>query len=373
MRIHVIRASNLPAAMRLAQEKHGDDAVILDTSEGPEGATVRVGVDTAVATPVTPAIARSMSDTVSEDEPRVETEADHDGDGDTSETTPARFGGPDPLDTIAEALAWHGAPHLAARNLLMAAEAANAATPEAALAAALDRCCRFARPESLVGPVALVGPPGAGKSATVIKLAAMRVLAGADVCLINADMMTTGARERIGAFADALGLTPVEASNTAETAEAVRTAPHDAFTIVDTTGRAPADSDDLEEAAAEIAAVGSAALVLPAAMAPAEAAELAETFSAAGARSLIVTGLDMSRRIGSLIAAADAADLEIIGVGVGRKIGDGLKTVTAETLAKLILAPPQPIAAIRRPLATHRYKQTAVPTTRSSRPYGAAA
>lgn len=371
MRIHVIRAPNLPAAMRLAQAEHGEDAVILDTNEGPDGATVRVGVEADMAGPIAPpSITENEVATVEIDEPPA-SPPDHQDDGEAAASP--RFGGPDPLDTIAEALSWHGVPHLATRNLLMATEAANAATPEAALAAALARCCRFARTESLAGPVALIGPPGGGKSATVIKLAAMRVLAGADVRLINADMATTGSRERIGAFADALGLTPVESSNTAETAAAVSTAPHDAFTIVDTTGRAPADADDLEEAAAEIAAVGSATLVLPAAMAPAEAAELAETFSAAGARSLIVTGLDMSRRIGALIAAADAADLEIIGVGVGRKIGDGLKTVTAETLARLILAPPQPIAAIRRPPPKHRYQQLAPAQTPPRRPHGAAA
>jgi len=76
---------------------------------------------------------------------------------------PRAVHGPNPLDVIAEALAWHGVPMLAVRNLLLAAEATDADTAEAALTQALDRVFRFGRPESLAGPVALVGPPAAAK------------------------------------------------------------------------------------------------------------------------------------------------------------------------------------------------------------------
>ncbi|MBT6313206.1 MAG: hypothetical protein HOJ21_08385 [Alphaproteobacteria bacterium] len=373
MKIHVIRAPNLPAAMRLAQAAHGEDAVILDTSEDESGASVRVGVDTDEPTP------RFDSGPPLEAEPEV-TATRIAAEEPEPEATPPKASkpravhGPNPLDVIAEALAWHGVPMLAVRNLLLAAEATDADTAEAALTQALDRVFRFGRPESLAGPVALVGPPGGGKTATVVKLTAARALAGVEVSLINTDVTTTGARERLNAFAEALGLEPEEPADVAALRACIQTAPGDHFTIVDTTGRAPADAEDLDELTAEIAAVGAAALVLPASMAPAEAAELAETFCAAGAHALIVTGLDMSRRIGALLAAADAGDLEIIGVGVGRKIGDGLKPVTSQSLARLILAPPQPIAATQRKSIRSPFNPArSYGLSPQSRPNGAAA
>lgn len=373
MKIHVIRAPNLPAAMRLAQAEHGEDAVILDTSEDSSGASVRVGVEAdgpalnlAESYPTDPEPSLDEADEIiTEAEPTIAT---------AKPIKQRAAHGPNSLDVIAEALSWHGVPMLAVRNLLLAAEAADVDTPEAALAEALDRVFRFGRPENLAGPVALVGPPGGGKTATVVKLAAARALAGVDVRLINTDVVTTGARERLGAFAAALGLEPKEPEDLAALRTEIQDAPSDHFTIVDTTGRAPADAEDLDEVSTEISAVGSAALVLPASMAPAEAAELSETFHAAGAHALIVTGLDMSRRIGALLAAADAGDLEIIGVGVGRKIGDGLKPVTSQSLARLILAPPQPIAATQRKTIRSPFNPArSYGIAPQSRPNGAAA
>lgn len=373
MKIHVIRAPNLPAAMRLAEAEHGEDAVILDTSEDESGASVRVGVDSDEPTPQldsepTPPAAAGTTEAPSASEQQKPTEVT------AKPPKPRAVHGPNPLDVIAEALAWHGVPMLAVRNLLLAAEAADADTAEAALTEALGRVFRFGRPENLAGPVALVGPPGGGKTATVVKLTAARALAGVDVTLINTDVTTTGARERLNAFAEALGLEPEEPEDLVALHACIQAAPGDHFTIVDTTGRAPADAEDLDELTAEIAAIGAAALVLPASMAPAEAAELAETFCAAGAHALIVTGLDMSRRIGSLLAAADAGDLEIIGVGVGRKIGNGLKPVTSQSLARLILARPQPIAATQRKSIRSPFNPArSYGISPQSRPNGAAA
>ncbi|MEQ9124325.1 MAG: hypothetical protein RIM80_17370, partial [Alphaproteobacteria bacterium] len=45
MRIHVIRARTLPAALQQVRENHGENAIVLDTATAPDGVTIRVGVE----------------------------------------------------------------------------------------------------------------------------------------------------------------------------------------------------------------------------------------------------------------------------------------------------------------------------------------
>lgn len=324
MRIHVIRARTLPMALQMVRDAHGDEAIVLDTEETPDGAVVRVGLDAAAAPEPPPAPQSDLID-----------------------PPPAKPAPPQPIsaatDRAAEALAWHGAPPLVIRGLLLAVEQSGEGDPELALAGALDQAFRFGRPENLHTPLALVGPPGAGKTATLAKLAAARSLNGADVAIVNADIETAGAEGRVGAFAEALGVEARRASDADDIAAAIAEAGPEAVALVDTSGRAPADADDIAEMAREIEAAGHGVLVLSAAIAPVEAAELAECFAAAGAESLVMTQLDIARRIGALLAAANAGGLAIAGVSMGRKVGDGLMPLTADTLARLILAPPTPL------------------------------
>lgn len=317
MRIHVIRARTLPAALQQVRENHGENAIVLDTATAPDGVTIRVGVEL---------------------------------DPDKGETGPAtiaaRMAETAIVDHIGEALAWHGVPALVTRSLLLGVESTGGTDAEAALAAALERVFRFCRPEALPNPLAIVGPPGSGKTAVMAKLAAARRVAGGEIAIVNADLETAGAQDRIAAFAAALGVEPASAASPA----GIQSAIYDvdgALVLIDTSGRAPADADDISEVSREIEAAGDGLLVLGAAIAPVEAAELAECFAAAGATHLIVTQLDIARRVGALLAAADAGDLVIAGASLGRKVGAGLHALGPKSLARLILTPPQPIAKPR--------------------------
>lgn len=337
MRIHAIKAPTMPIALKLTRETYGDDAIVLDTEETPEGAIVRVGVDVAPTAP-------------------RESDANAEGDTTGESATPKPKQQPifdNSVDRAAEALSWHGAPPLVSRSLLLAVEQSPDMDVEEALAEALERMFRFGRPENLATPLALIGPPGSGKTATLAKLAAARCLAGGEVSIVNGDLETAGAEGRINAFAAALGTEPRPATNEAEIAAALVGAGPDAISLIDTPGRAPADPDDIEDTRDIVEAAGHGVLVLSAAISPAEAGELAECFAAAGARSLIMTQLDIARRIGALLAAADAGDLEIAAVSLGRKVGDGLSPLTPKSLARLIMAPP-PMPAKVQPRAPSR-------------------
>ena len=83
------------------------------------------------------------------------------------------------------------------------------------------------------------------------------------------------------------------------------------------------------------------ALVLPAGLDPGEAADLACAYATAGARLLVVTRLDLARRLGGVLAAA-AAGLVLTEAGIGPGAVDGMLPITPEWLAARLLTGSRP-------------------------------
>jgi flagellar biosynthesis protein FlhF len=86
-------------------------------------------------------------------------------------------------------------------------------------------------------------------------------------------------------------------------------------------------------------------LVLPAGLDPAEAADLAVAYAEAGASLLIVTRLDLARRLGSVVAAAGAARLVLTEAGIGPGAADGLVQLTPALLAGRLMQAGKPAHA----------------------------
>ena len=68
-----------------------------------------------------------------------------------------------------------------------------------------------------------------------------------------------------------------------------------------------------------------------------EAAEISEVFSDIGARRLIVTRVDTTRRLGSLLAAVNAGGLAISEISITPFIAEGLKPVNPVALSRLYM------------------------------------
>jgi flagellar biosynthesis protein FlhF len=77
-------------------------------------------------------------------------------------------------------------------------------------------------------------------------------------------------------------------------------------------------------------------LVLPAGLDPAEAADQAQAYVAAGARLLVATRLDWARRLGGTLAAAGNG-LALAEAGIGPGAADGLLPITPAWLAARLL------------------------------------
>ncbi|QIA26950.1 hypothetical protein DYI95_004955 [Thermaerobacter sp. PB12/4term] len=260
-----------------------------------------------------------------------------------------------------------------------------------------------ARP--LAGVVAVLGPTGAGKTTTVAKLAARAVLdEGRDVALLAADTYRLGATRSLAAYAELLGLPLAVAYSPGEAAawvaglpweepggglaRATAAAPAVAasrgitgatagdeapelhaggggpagpgarpvppsggsgdgpLALVDTAGR----NLLLPEVAAELATLLSAVrpwrvlLVLPATLAPAEAAALVAVGRQLGATDLVLTKLDECLDPAAALSRAARWGLPLALVGCGQRVPDDLLPGTQQVLASWLGARPGQVA-----------------------------
>ncbi len=179
---------------------------------------------------------------------------------------------------------------------------------------------------ALARPIVFLGPPGAGKTLTVARLATRMVLGGARPRLLTADTSRACAFEQLAAFATLLEL-PLAPYSTDP-------APQGA-TLIDTAGLDPFTPADREEITAIVSASKAlAVLVLPGGIDAVEAAELAAAFAECGASRLIATRLDIARRLGGILAAAER--LPLAEAGIGASAAEGLVPMTPERLASIL-------------------------------------
>jgi flagellar biosynthesis protein FlhF len=231
----------------------------------------------------------------------------------------------------------HELPEPLGRRLLEASQRAGSGNPAVALAQALAEAFAFAPIAAApTGSLLLSGPPGAGKSAAVAKLAAAAVLDGRSVSVVTADTARAGGIEQLGALLAPLELRPVPAAEPASLRRIVKHAASDTL-LIDSPGLNPFRPADLGVLSSLLeASRAEPVLVLPAGLGVADSAEIAHTYVALGARRLLATKLDAARRLGGLLAAAEAG-LAFAEAGIGPTIGQGLSPLSAGGLARLLL------------------------------------
>ncbi len=310
MRLKTYTAATLFEAMGLVRDRLGDEAVILATQEVEGGFKVTAALD---------------------DDPGFEQEG---GSG---------LIGAEWMSELAERLEAHRVPLGLGDRLLSAAGLVPAAGPAAMLANALETVFDFAplpfrKPGRAGGvPLLMLGPPGAGKTATAAKLCAHARLAGRPAHLVSMDTVSAGAREQASAFAEAIGV-PLSSAETPEQLRAVvAKIPAERLIVVDTIGANPFREDEVEALAQALRTADAlGVLVQPAGGDALEAAESAMVFAAAGARLFVPTRLDAARRFGGVLAAAQAANLSLMAGGVSPSLGSGLRPLTPRGLARLL-------------------------------------
>jgi flagellar biosynthesis protein FlhF len=212
------------------------------------------------------------------------------------------------------------------------------------LAGSLPNMMRF-EPLPVAGdgaPLLLAGPPGAGKTLSIARIATRLVMSGVKPLVITADGRRAGAAEELAAYTRLLGLSLIVASTPATLARALERRTDSMPVLIDTAGTNPLDSQELEFLTGLAACCeGNLVLVLPAGQDPLEAAEQALAFSHIGARWLLATRLDQTRRLGSILTAAVAGALILTEAGIGPRATDGLTPLTPAFLAERLMLGPR--------------------------------
>ena len=153
----------------------------------------------------------------------------------------------------------------------------------------------------------LVGPTGVGKTTTIAKLAAVHGLSGVtrDVRIITVDSFRIGARAQVETYGEIMGI-PVKAVDDHDDLKAQIALAADAdLVLVDTIGKSPRDRERIEEMRWLLSACGNDSVVHLAVSATTKTADLREIltqFEPFEYRSVIMTKLDETSRVGNILS-----------------------------------------------------------------------
>jgi flagellar biosynthesis protein FlhF len=177
--------------------------------------------------------------------------------------------------------------------------------------------------------IVLVGPTGVGKTTTIAKLAAVFGLGGGgrkaqSVRMITIDAFRIGARAQIEKYGEIMGFPVSYVDNYNDLKKEIALAAEGVdLVLVDTIGKSPRDSGKLGEMKELLDACGFQAevyLVVAAAVKASDIQEIIRQFEPFNYRSVILTKLDETTRIGNVISALAEKGKSLAYVTDGQKV-----------------------------------------------------
>ncbi|MDQ6700071.1 MAG: hypothetical protein M3Z36_07780, partial [Acidobacteriota bacterium] len=188
--------------------------------------------------------------------------------------------------------------------------------------------------------IALVGPPGRGKTTTLIKLAVrFGVAARVPVKLLSMDTYRIAAAEQMRSFASILGVAYQSLETCAALASALSESRNHGLVFIDTPGYGPQDMDAAGELADFFAGRPDIDrhLVLRIDMKSADLRRAVERFSVFGPGKLIFTGLDEAESQGAVFGESVRAGMPVSFLGTGQQIPEDLEAPTRQRVIEMAL------------------------------------
>ena len=317
MKIKSFSAATSMVAMRLASEALGRDAVIISTETLDDG-QVRI----------TAALEEKEEISFNED--------------DELELLDSRTVFDDSI--IRECLDYHSVLDLVKERVLSRARSISKAQKifddQKLLTACFKEMFKFSAPLNTPSKIKLfMGTSGSGKSTAIAKTATQAKLKNISACIISTDNVRAGANQQLEAFAGILDVDFMFCKNGRILFETVKEIENKyELILIDTPGINPFVPEDVGKVSAFVEAVSAdAILTMASGLNTYEAIEIAEVFTELGARYLMPTRMDLTRRIGSLLSVASCCELGFCSAGVSASIAKGLAEITPRSLARLIL------------------------------------
>ncbi len=186
--------------------------------------------------------------------------------------------------------------------------------------------------------IALVGPTGVGKTTTVAKLAAGYALAAAkgqrplNVRVITIDNYRIGAKQQIEIYGNIMNI-PVSCAETPSDLHTLMAMHADAdVVLIDTIGKSPRDYPKIAEMRQFLDAAGSLAevhLAMSATTKASDMREIMQQYETFGYRSVIVTKLDETTRVGNIVSVLDERKKPVSYVTTGQRVPQDFEEASA--------------------------------------------
>ena len=188
--------------------------------------------------------------------------------------------------------------------------------------------------------VAFIGPTGVGKTTTIAKLAASFALQGGyQVALVTADTYRISAVEQLKTYSDIMGM-PIHVVYAADELKNILDCNLDKqLILIDTAGRSPHNSDQMEELQnlLQVDDTIEKYLVLSATTKYKDAFDIVKKFSVCSPNKVIFTKIDETRNIGTIVNLLYQFPMSLSYVTNGQNVPDDIELVDPNKLAPLIL------------------------------------